>query len=194
MEKGQRAAPARVRPLSGAALRRAERRFDLVLGLDLALVAGLLFMLCLSIIDGSLPSGRLALGWLLLIGSLLLALALGLRLRARGRHAAATNALAAIGAPAALAGLAIAPVTLAALALASQDLSSFREWSGPGLRVRAEHWLTILAFLGAMVAGALFAWRRARPSLALGVIIGAAALASGLLFGIAGGFLFRSAA
>jgi hypothetical protein len=188
-----RAPSNRVRPLSGSALRRAERRFDLVLGLDLALAAGLAFMFCLSVAAGSLPSGRIALGWFLLIGSTVLALVLGLRLKARGRHAAATNALAAVGAPAALAGLAIAPVALVALALASQDLSSFRDWLGPGLRVRAEHWLTILAFLGVMVAAAVVAWHRARPSLALGVMIGAAALASGLLFGIAGGFLFRGA-
>lgn len=183
----------RSRPLSGVALRRAERRFDLVLGLDLALLAGLAFMLCLSLLGGSLPSGRVALGWLLLIGCSMLAVGLGLWFKARGRHAAATNALIAVGAPAALAGLAIAPVALAALVMASGDAASFREWLGPGLRVRAEHWLTILAFLGAMGGGALIRWRTARPALALGVVIGAAALASGVLFGIAGGFLFRAA-
>jgi hypothetical protein len=185
---------AEARPLAGAALRRARRRFDLVLGLDLALVAGLLFMLCLTVADGSLPRGRLALGWVLLLGPGIGVVALGLLLKARGRDAAATQVLAAIGAPAALIGLAIAPVALAALVLAAQDVASFREWSGPGLRVRAEHWGAILAFLGAMGSAGLAACWTARRSLALGVLAGAATLGSVVLFGIAGGFLFRGGA
>jgi hypothetical protein len=193
MAHRQRVSGVGARPLGGAALRRAERRFDLALGVDLALLAGLAFMLCLSVAGSSLPRGRLALGWLLLIGSSALAVGLGLWLKALGRHDAATAALVAVGAPAALAGLAIAPVALAALVLASSDTALFREWSGPGLRVRVVHWVITLAFLGAMGMGALIRWRRTRPALAKGMVIGTATLASVVLFGIFGGFLFRDA-
>lgn len=186
--QAQRGAAFRLSPEALAADR---RRYDLALGVVIAVALGLGFLFAQSFVTGTTPSGRLLLAWVGLLGGVGLVVAGGLLLRLRGRMAAATTLLALVAAPAAVIGFAAAPFALAAAIAAASNTAEFRNWAGPEFRSHLPGWLVTLGFLAALIPASLLTRRFGRHMLGIGFSLGAVVMISVVLFGIVGGFSFR---
>jgi hypothetical protein len=169
------------------------RRFDLALGVDLAAAVALTVILSVRVLAGAPPSGRDLAAWSALLGLVWGVVAGGIALHRAARTAAATRLLTLLAGPVAVIGLALAPVAVFALSAAASSPSAFRDWVGAELPERLRSWAAILSFLLALLPASLLTRRFGRHVLGYGIALGAVAMISLVLFGIAGGFLFRSA-
>ncbi|MCU0987076.1 MAG: hypothetical protein MUC89_19420 [Acetobacteraceae bacterium] len=167
------------------------RRYDLALGVDLAVALGLGFIFALSFVTGSPPSGRLLLAWLALLGGVGLVVAGGVLLRFRDRVGAATLLLSLVAAPACIIGFALAPFALAAAIAAVSNTAEFRVWAGPDFSAHLPWRLLTLGVLAALVPASLLTRPWGRHVLGLGLSLGAVVMIAVVLFGIVGGFTFR---
>lgn len=170
------------------------RRYDLALGICLAVGVSLAFILGLHIAAGEPPQGKDALIWAALLGSVWAVIAGGFALRKFGRQAAAIGLLSLLAGPVAVLGLALAPIAIVALVSAVSAPAAFRDWVGPDLHERLRAWAITLAVIGALVPASMLTRRLGRHVLGYGVVVGALAMISVVLIGIAGGFLFRGVA
>jgi hypothetical protein len=167
------------------------RRYDLALGVDLAVAVGLGFIFALSFVTGSPPSGRLLLAWLGLLGGVGLVIAGGVLLRFRERVEAATLLLSLVAAPACVIGFALAPFALIAAIAAVSDRAEFRVWAGPDFAAHLPWRLLTLGVLAALIPASLLTRPLGRHVLGLGLALGAVVMIAVVLFGIVGGFSFR---
>ncbi len=167
------------------------RRYHLALGVCLAVASGLLMMFAVSFAAGSPPGGRLLLAWLGLLGGTGLVLAGGVVLRLRGRVGAAAALLALVAAPAVVVGFAIAPFAVGAAISAATNTAEFRNWAGPEFTSHLPGWLVTLGFLGALIPASVLTRPFGRYMLGAGIVLGAVAMISVVVFGIVGGFSFR---
>lgn len=177
--------------LSPEALAADRRRYDLALGIDVAVAVALASLFALAVVNGPGPSGRLLLAWLGLLGGVGLVLAGGLLLHHRGRVSAATTLLALVAAPASVIGFALAPFTVAAALAAVSNTAEFRVWAGPDFSSHLPGWLLVLGLLAALIPAGLVTRLFGRHVLGIGLAIGAVAMIAVVLFGIVGGFSFR---
>jgi hypothetical protein len=184
---GQRAT---LRP-SAEALAGDRGRYDLALGVDLAVAVGLCFIFVLSFLTGSPPSGRLLLAWIGLLAGTAIVITGGVLLCHRDRVGMAMTLLALIAAPAIVVGFALAPFAVAAVIAAASNMSEFRLWAGPDFRSHLPAWLTTLGVLAALIPASLLTRRFGRHMLGIGLALGAIAMISVMVFGIVGGFSFR---
>jgi hypothetical protein len=167
------------------------RRYDLALGIALAVGLGLAVTFTGSLLFGSPPTPRFLLAWAVLLGGAWLVIAGGMLLRRRERFAGAAALLALVAAPAAVIGIALLPFSLIAAAGALGNLTQFRDWAGETLTEHLPAWAVSLVFLGALLPAALVTRRFGRYMLGLGLALGAVAMISTLLLGMFGGFAVR---
>ena len=167
------------------------RRYDLALGINLAVALALSFILALRFATDGAPEGRDLMVWCAMLGLVWAVIAGGLALNRAGRTAAATALLAFLAGPVAVFGLGLAPVALLSLSAVASAPAAFRDWVGPDLPDRITTWLITLSFIAALIPASLLTRRAGRYVLGHGIVVGACAMISVVLIGIAGGFLFR---
>jgi hypothetical protein len=167
------------------------RRFDLALGVDLATALALSFVLALRLATGSVPEGLERLAWAAALGLFWGVIAGGIVLHRLGRTGAATTLLAVLAGPVAVIGLALSPIALLSVAAAVSSPTEFRLWLGPEPVQRLTHWAVALSFIAALLPASLLTRRIGRHVLGQGIAVGAVAMISVLLIGLAGGFLYR---
>lgn len=187
-KQAQRQAAFRSSPEAIAADR---RRYDLALGIDIAVAVALVCLFALALFTGHAPSGRLLVAWLGLLGGVTVALAGGVLLQRSGRVSAGTTLLALVAAPASVIGFALAPFAVSAAIAAASNTSEFRIWAGPDFTDHLPGWLLVLGLLAALIPAGLLTRRFGRHVLGIGLAIGAVAMIAVVLFGIVGGFSFR---
>lgn len=191
MSASKPARPASIHPARNDRAAADRRRFDLALGIDLAIALALSFILALRGSAGAVPEGQDLAIWAMAPGLSWAVVACGLVLHRAGRTSGATALLAALAGPAAVLGLALAPVALLSLSAAASAPVAFRDWVGADLPSRVTMWAMILAFLAALVPASLLTRPLGRYMLGRGIALGACAMMSVVLIGISGGFLFR---
>jgi hypothetical protein len=169
------------------------RRFDLALGVDLATALALSFVFTLRWATDSAPKGQELAAWTAALGLVWGVIAGGVALNRRGRAHAATALLAFLAGPVAVVGLALAPVALFSLAAAASSPAEFRDWVGPDLPDRLAYWALVLSFIAALLPASPLTRRIGRHVLGQGIAVGACAMISVMLIGLAGGFLYRGA-
>jgi hypothetical protein len=185
--------PAHAYPPRDDRLAADRRRYDFALGIDLAIALSLSFILALRIALDAAPQGRDLLIWAAGLGVVWAVVACGVALHRADRTPGATAALALLAGPAAVLGIALAPVALFSVSAAASAPAEFRNWVGPDLPSRLATWAVILSFLGALVPASLLTRLIGRHLLGRGITVGAFAMISVVLIGISGGFLFRDA-
>ncbi|WP_291296484.1 hypothetical protein [Elioraea sp.] len=169
------------------------RRFGRMLGIGIAVIAGLVALIVARAAEGRLTPG-ISLG--ILLAMLLVAGAIvsrGIALGRRGRVPEASMTLAFLAVPAGVTGLLLAPVALLALGAGISDPAAFRTWITPVVYGRLEHWIVVSAGLALLGVASIVVASRGDKAVATGMWLGAASLVSVIVFGVAGGFLFRPA-
>lgn len=177
--------------LSPEALAADRRRYDLALGIDLAVGLGLAVLFCLSLADDQRPTGRFLAAWLGLLAGAGIVIGGGVLLHRAGRVSGATTLLALMAAPACIIGFALGPFALAAAASALSNPAEFRVWAGQDLSRRLPGWGLTLGLLAPLIPASLLTRRVGRHMLGIGLALGAVAMLAFVLFGIVGGFGFR---
>lgn len=167
------------------------RRFGRLLGIGIAVIVGLLALIIARAAEGRLAPGAslgILLAMLLVAGAIV---ARGIALGRRGRVPEGSSTLAFVAVPAGVTGLLLAPVALLAVGAAASDPAAFRLWITPVVYGRLEHWIVVGASLLLLCGASIVVARRGGHAIATGMWLGAAALVSVIVFGLAGGFLFR---